>query len=294
MDYGRILEFGVSLAPAASELKVILDTVDSADLSLDLLGIQDHPYQRRFLDTLQLLGVVAERTDRIRVFPDVACLPLRPPAMLANEAASIDIMSGGRFELGLGAGAFWDAIVGMGGPRRSPREALAALEEAVAVIRLLWSGERGLRFDGEHYSIAGIHSGPVPVHDIEIWFGVYGLRACRLLGRVADGWIPSLGRSSIAELDSRHRIIDEAALEAGRDPATIRRLVNIGGVIGEGANDGPWKGPVEQWVDQLTDLVRNHGFDTFVFWPEDDPVDQINCLREVAIQVREAVAAERA
>lgn len=294
MDYGRILEFGVSLAPAASELKVILDTVDSADLSLDLLGIQDHPYQRRFLDTLQLLGVVAERTDRIRLFPDVACLPLRPPAMLANEAASIDIMSGGRFELGLGAGAFWDAIVGMGGPRRSPREALAALEEAVAVIRLLWSGERGLRFDGEHYSIAGIHSGPVPVHDIEIWFGVYGLRACRLLGRVADGWIPSLGRSSIAELDSRHRIIDEAALEAGRDPATIRRLVNIGGVIGEGANDGPWKGPVEQWVDQLTDLVRNHGFDTFVFWPEDDPVDQINCLREVAIQVREAVAAERA
>lgn len=294
MDYGRILEFGVSLAPAASELKVILDTVDSADLSLDLLGIQDHPYQRRFLDTLQLLGVVAERTDRIRVFPDVACLPLRPPAMLANEAASIDIMSGGRFELGLGAGAFWDAIVGMGGPRRSPREALAALEEAVAVIRLLWSGERGLRFDGEHYSIAGIHSGPVPVHDIEIWFGVYGLRGCRLLGRVADGWIPSLGRSSIAELDSRHRIIDEAALEAGRDPATIRRLVNIGGVIGEGANDGPWKGPVEQWVDQLTDLVRNHGFDTFVFWPEDDPVDQINCLREVAIQVREAVAAERA
>ncbi|HEX6300912.1 MAG TPA: LLM class flavin-dependent oxidoreductase [Acidimicrobiia bacterium] len=294
MDYGRILEFGVSLAPAASELKVILDTVDSADLSLDLVGIQDHPYQRRFLDTLQLLGVVAERTDRIRVFPDVACLPLRPPAMLANEAASIDIMSGGRFELGLGAGAFWDAIVGMGGPRRSPGEALAALEEAVAVIRLLWSGERGLRFDGEHYSIAGIHSGPVPVHDIEIWFGVYGPRACQLLGRVADGWIPSLGRSSVAELDSRHRMIDESALEAGRDPAMIRRLVNVGGVISEGENAGPWKGPVEQWVDQLTDLVRNHGFDTFVFWPEDNPVDQINCFREVAVQVREAVAAERA
>lgn len=293
-DYGRDLEFGVSLAPAASELKVILDTMSTADKVLDLVGIQDHPYQRRFLDTLQLLGAVTERTDRLRVFPDVACLPLRPPAMLAGQAASIDIMSGGRFELGLGAGAFWDAIVGMGGPRRSPGEALAALEEAVAVIRLLWSGERGLRFSGDHYSIAGIHSGPVPVHDIEIWFGVYGPRACQLLGRVADGWIPSLGRSSLAELDSRHRMIDESASEAGRDPASIRRLVNIGGAITDGANDSAWNGPAGQWVDQLTDLTRNHGFDTFVFWPEDDPVDQVNRFHEVSVQVKEAVAAERA
>ena len=292
-DYGRPLQFGVSLAPAASDLKVILDTVDRADGSLDLVGIQDHPYQRRFLDTMQLLGTVAEQTDRLRVFPDVACLPLRPPAMLASQAASIDIMSGGRFELGLGAGAFWDAIVGMGGPRRSPGEALAALEEAVAIIRLLWTGERGLRFDGEHYAITGIHSGPVPVHDIEIWFGVYGPRACQLLGRVADGWIPSLGRSSLTELDSRHRMIDESALEAGRDPADIRRLVNIGGVITDGAIDGPWNGPVEQWVERLTDLTRNNGFDSFIFWPEDDPVDQVGRFSDVSGQVREAVAAER-
>lgn len=292
-DYGRPLEFGVSLAPAASELKVIMDTVDTADRSLDLVGVQDHPYQRRFLDTMQLLSALAERTDRLRVFPDVACLPLRPPAMLANEAATIDIMSGGRFELGLGAGAFWDAIVGMGGPRRSPGEALAALEEAVAVVRLMWSGERGLRYEGDHYSIAGIHSGPVPVHDIEIWFGVYGPRACHLLGRVADGWIPSLGRTPLAELDSRHRIIDESAEEAGRAPSAIRRLVNIGGALTDGATEGPWQGPADQWVDQLTDLAMNHGFDTFIFWPEMDPVDQIHRFEVVARQVREAVQLER-
>lgn len=292
-DYGRPLEFGISLAPAAFELEVILDTVDVADRSLDLVGIQDHPYQRRFLDTMQLLGTLAIRTERLRVFPDVACLPLRPPAMLANEAASIDIMSAGRFELGLGAGAFWDAIVGMGGPRRAPGEALEALEEAVAVIRMLWSGERGLRYDGEHYSLAGIHSGPVPVHDIGIWFGVYGPRACRLLGRVADGWIPSLGRPSLSNLDSRHRIIDESAEAAGRVPSAIRRMVNIAGMITDGASDGTWIGPAGQWSDQLTDLSRNHGFDTFIFWPQDDPLDQAHRFSELAIRVRQAVAEER-
>src|SRR6185312_8607476 len=101
------------------------------DLGFDLIGIQDHPYQRRFLDTWTLMAAILAQTRRVRVFPDVASLPLRPPAVLAKAAASLDLLSGGRFELGLGAGAFWDAIVAMDGPRRSPREALAALEEAI-------------------------------------------------------------------------------------------------------------------------------------------------------------------
>lgn len=292
-DYDRPLEFGVSLAPSASELEIIVSAAEAADRGLDLIGIQDHPYQRRFVDTMVLLTAITQRTESLRVFPDVACLPLRPPTILANEAASIDIMSGGRFELGLGAGAFWDAIAGMGGPRRSPGEALAALKEAVEVIRLMWSGDRGLRYEGEYYSISGIHSGPVPVDDIEIWFGVYGPKACQLLGRVADGWIPSLGRSTLDELDSRHRVIDEAAVEAGRDPAAIRRLLNIGGTITNGPSTGALNGPPDQWVDKLTDLTRNHGFDTYIFWPENDPLDQISRFVEVASQVRETVTAER-
>lgn len=292
-DYGRPLEFGVSLAPSASELEVIFAAADAADRGLELIGVQDHPYQRRFVDTMVLLAAITQRTETLRVFPDVVCLPLRPPAVLANAAASIDIMSGGRFELGLGAGGFWDAIEGMGGPRRSPGEALAALEEAVDVIRLMWSGERGLRYEGEHYSLSGIHSGPLPVHDVEIWFGVYGPRACELLGRVADGWVPSFGRSSREELDSRHEIIDRSAIEAGRDPAAIRRLLNIGGTITEGISTGALHGPPDQWVDELTDLTRNHGFDTYIFWPEDDPLDQIPRFVDVADRVRETVAAER-
>jgi alkanesulfonate monooxygenase SsuD/methylene tetrahydromethanopterin reductase-like flavin-dependent oxidoreductase (luciferase family) len=292
-DYGRPLEFGISLAPNAADLDLIVEATRAADESLDLIGIQDHPYQRRFLDTSVLLTTLAAATDRIRLFHDVACLPLRPPATMANEAAAIDIVSGGRFELGLGAGAFWDAIEGMGGPRRTPGEALAALEEAVAVIRLLWSGERGVRFEGKHYSVKGIHSGPLPVHDVEIWFGVYGPKACALLGRVADGWIPSLGRSSFEVLADRHETIDEAATAVGRDPASIRRMLNIGGRITDGESDGRLVGPPEQWVDELGAMVLEHGFDTFIFWPEDEPVDQIRRFSTLVDEVRSLVANER-
>jgi len=292
-DYGRRIEFGVSLAPNADDLDAILEVARVADDALDLMGIQDHPYQRRFLDTSVLMTTLAGETSRLRLFHDVVCLPLRPPATLAKEAASIDVVSGGRFELGLGAGAFWDAIQGMGGPRRTPGEALEALEEAVAIIRLLWSGERGLNFEGEHYAIKGIHSGPRPMHDIAIWFGVYGPRACRLLGRVADGWIPSLGRSSVEELATRHGIIDEAASEHGRDPASIRRMLNVSGRITDGEGGGHLVGPAGQWVDQLGDLVLLHGFDTFVFWPEGEPVDQLHRFAAITDDVRELVRRER-
>ena len=87
---------------------------------LQLVGVQDHPYQRRFLDTFSLIATLLAETRRISFFTDVANLPLRPPAVMAKAAASLDVLSGGRFELGLGAGGFQDGIAGMGGPRRSP------------------------------------------------------------------------------------------------------------------------------------------------------------------------------
>ena len=80
--------------------------------------------------TLSLLAWTAAVTERVRVASLVHSLPLRPPAVLARAAASIDLLSGGRFELGLGAGTFWDAVEAMGGPRRSPGESLDALEDA--------------------------------------------------------------------------------------------------------------------------------------------------------------------
>jgi alkanesulfonate monooxygenase SsuD/methylene tetrahydromethanopterin reductase-like flavin-dependent oxidoreductase (luciferase family) len=289
-DYGRELTFGYFLIPNAAD--PLLDTAREIEArDLDWIGVQDHPYQRRFVDTWTLFGAIAAATARVGFFPDVANLPLRPPAVMAKAAASLDVLSGGRFELALGAGSFWEAVVAYGGPRREPRDALAALEEAIQVIRLMWSGERNLRFAGEHYRLAGAHSGPVPVHPIGIWLGVYGPRALRLAGRLADGWVPSL-RGDLTLLSEGAARLDDAAAAADRDPAEIRRVVNVNGQITDGARLGLLRGPVDQWVDELTDLAVGYGVDTFMFWGDGE--DQLpRFAEEVVPAVRAEVAAER-
>jgi alkanesulfonate monooxygenase SsuD/methylene tetrahydromethanopterin reductase-like flavin-dependent oxidoreductase (luciferase family) len=288
-DYGRELRFGYFLIPDASA--ALLETAREVERrGLDYVAVQDHPYQRRFVDAWVLMSMIAATTTRVGIFPDVANLPLRPPAVLAKAAASLDVLSGGRFELGLGAGGFWDAIEAYGGPRRAPAEALAALAEAIEVIRKVWSGERNLRFEGTHYRLAGAQSGPVPGHPIGIWLGVYGPRALRLAGRAADGWVPSF-RGELAPIVEMAARLDEAASEAGRDPGEIRRILNVGGMITDGSSNEPFRGPVEQWVDELAGLVA-HGFDTFVLWAE-GPDQLARFAEEVVPATRSRVAAER-
>ena len=265
-DEKRPIRFGYFLIPRVdAPLLAVPQRVEQ--LGLDYVAVQDHPYQRRFVDTWSLLAMIAATTTKLRIFPDVASLPLRPPAVLAKSAATIDVLSGGRFELGLGAGAFWDAVAAYGGPRRSPGEALAALAEAIEVIRKVWSGQRNLRFEGKHYRLAGAQSGPVPAHDIGIWLGAYGPRALELTARAADGWVPSFrGKvAPIAEMSSR---LDDATAAAGRAPQELRRILNVAGTITDGASGGPLRGPVDQWADELTELAVDYGFDTFVFWGE--------------------------
>ena len=293
-DYGRELEFGVSVAPLADPPDWAARVVVAADRAgLDLVGIQDHPYQRRFLDTWTLISTLVPVTERIRFFPDVASLPLRPPAMLAKAAASLDVLSGGRVEMGLGAGAFWDAIVGMDGPRRSPAEALRSVEEAIKIMRLVWSDERSLRFEGEIYSLRGMRPGPRPVHEMGIWVGAYGPRMLALIGHLADGWVPSYGYAPPERIPEMQRRIDEGARRAGREAAQIRRAYNLSGRIGEGG-DGPLDGPISQWVEELTRFALELGMDTFIYWPQEDHVRQVEVFaHEVVPAVREAVAAER-
>src|SRR3954447_5863522 len=283
--------FGIFPAPSADDRDQIAEQVMTAERAgLDLVGIQDHPYQRRFLDTWSLIAFLAARTERIRFFPDVANLPLRQPAVMAKAAASIDLLSGGRFELGLGAGAFWDAIAAMGGPVRSPGESVDALEEAIEVIRLMWSGERSVSYDGVYHSLNGLHPGPQPAHDIGIWLGAYGPRMVRLVGRMADGWIPSLPRLPLEDVPPRQRAIDEAARAAGRDPDAILRLANVSGRIVDGATNGFLDGPADHWVETLVGLVRDYRFDGFVLAPSEDAPAQIERLAgEVAPAVREAL-----
>jgi alkanesulfonate monooxygenase SsuD/methylene tetrahydromethanopterin reductase-like flavin-dependent oxidoreductase (luciferase family) len=289
-DYGRDMRFGYFLVPNADD-PLVATAQRLEQLGFDYVGVQDHPYQRRYVDAWTLLSVIAGATTRIGLFPDVANLPLRPPAVLAKAAASLDRLSGGRVELGLGAGAFWDAIEAYGGERRSPGESLDALGEAIDVIRKVWSGERNLRYDGRYHRLAGAQSGPTPAHEIGIWLGAYGPRALRLTARVADGWVPSLRGELQPVVDMVHRL-DDAAGEAGRDPGEIRRILNVNGTITDGTTAGYLKGPADHWVDELADLVIYYGFDTFVLWADGD--DQVaRFAHEVAPAAREQVASRR-
>jgi alkanesulfonate monooxygenase SsuD/methylene tetrahydromethanopterin reductase-like flavin-dependent oxidoreductase (luciferase family) len=267
------VELGIFVVPSAEDPDAAIAQALAADeAGLDFIGVQDHPYQRRFFDTWTFLSYVAARTERVRLLTDVVNLPLRPPAVLAKSAASLDVLSGGRVELGIGAGAFWDGVEAMGGPRRSPKESVDALEEAIAILRGFWSGERGVRVEGEHYRVSGAQPGPPPAHPIGIWVGAYGPRMQRLTGRLADGWLPSVGGSYMQPEDvpaARARI-DEAATSAGRDPSEIRSAANALGLDDD----------VSGWAEQLAEVARL-GFDTLLVGvPDDDPAGTIRRLGE--------------
>jgi alkanesulfonate monooxygenase SsuD/methylene tetrahydromethanopterin reductase-like flavin-dependent oxidoreductase (luciferase family) len=279
-DYGHDLLFGAVLTPDAERPHTVVELGQRVDRAgLDLVSVADHPYRPDFLDAWTLLSVIAARTERVRVFPNVANLPLRPPAGLARAAASLDVLSGGRVELGLGAGGYWDAITSEGQPRRTPGEAVEALGEAIEVIRALWStGREEKKVDGTYYRLDGAFPGPPAVHPVRIWVGALGPRMLRLIGRAADGWLPSATRVPPAELAKGQRIVDEAATAAGRDPRSVRRLYNLPGLA-----------PAEQ----LAELTLAHGVSGYLL-ASDDASTLERFAHEVAPAVRELVAHERA
>ncbi|WP_049570456.1 LLM class flavin-dependent oxidoreductase [Streptomyces sp. SBT349] len=285
--FGLNVDPHVAGLPAAGRIAALADTA-----GLEYVGVQDHPYQADFVDTFTLITWLAAATESVRFLPNVANLPLRPPAMLAKQAASIDLLSGGRFELGLGAGGFPDAIAGMGGPRRSTGEARAALGEAIDIIRAAWAGAP-YAHDGAHYSVPAARPGPRPAHEIGVWLGVVGPRALRLLGATADGWSVSSPYVPPERLPGLNAAIDGAAREAGRDPGRIVRLYNLMGTITPAAEDR-FNGPVAHWVDTLTGLYTDHGMNAFVFWPSRDRERQSHVFaEEVVPAVRERLAAAR-
>jgi alkanesulfonate monooxygenase SsuD/methylene tetrahydromethanopterin reductase-like flavin-dependent oxidoreductase (luciferase family) len=276
------LKLGIFVVPdATNAASTVAQIIEAERSGLDMVGVQDHPYQWRFFDTWTLLAYVAGRTERVRFLPDVLNLPLRLPTMIAKSVASLDSLSGGRVELGIGAGAFWDAVAAMGGPHRTPKESVDALEEAVAILRRFWSGQRSVRFEGQHYHVDGAHPGPPLAHPVRIYVGAYGPRMLRLTGRLADGWLPSLGEHYLHPEDAPkgHASIDEAARAAGRDPTEIERALNVMALNGTPAT----------WADQLARISEELRFSTLLVGvPQQDPVTFVRRLGEdIAPRLRE-------
>jgi len=255
VDYGQDLRFGLFLTPDAAGWERALLLAEVAEVSgLDLVTAQDHPYQAKHLDALTLLTVIAARSSSLRVALNVANLPLRPPVVLAKSIATLDLITGGRAELGLGA------------------------------------GPGAVRVDGRHHHVSGLHPGPAPAHRVEIWLGAYKPRMLRLTRRYADGW-PSMGYADPDDLPAMNVTIDDAAREAGRDPSAVRRLYNIFGSFTSGGGRGI-TGPPQEWAEHLADLALREGMSTFIVGTDD--VDDVRRFgEEVAPAVRDLVDAGR-
>ena len=234
MDYGHPLEFGYFLIPDAGDPRGVLETARVADrLGYDLLAVQDHPYQPAHLDTLALLGVILGQTEQIRVFQDVGNLPLRPPAVFAKAAATLDVLSGGRFEAGLGGGGFLRRRAGDGRAGAAPRARASRPSRRPSRSCARAGAElRALRFDGRHYRLEGARPGPAPAHEIGIWLGAAKPRALALTGRVADGWAAPLMNymppAAAAEAQAVHRPRRERGRSRSRrDPAHLQHARGV-------------------------------------------------------------------
>lgn len=279
-DYGHPIRFGTFITPVnAPPQQAVALAQRSEELGYDFATFQDHPYQAAFHDTWTLLAWVAASTERIGVSGNVLNLPLRQPAVLARSAASLDLLSGGRVALGLGAGGFYGPIQAMGGPALTAGEAVSGLDEAIDIIRGIWDAEerRPLRIEGASYRVDGAKRGPAPAHPIPIWLGAYKPRMLRLTGAKADGWLPSLPYLQPGDVARGNETIDGAARDAGRDPREITRLLNVSG---------------NEPTEELVRLAIEDGVSVFIVMG-DDPSSLERFASMTAPEIRAAVEVSR-
>jgi alkanesulfonate monooxygenase SsuD/methylene tetrahydromethanopterin reductase-like flavin-dependent oxidoreductase (luciferase family) len=261
------LSFGVGVPTSAAPGDDPVGMAQEAErLGYDFVSAADHPCgSDPSYETATMLTWIAARTSRIEVASRVLAAPFRRPAMVAKLAASLDLLSGGRFILGLGGGYSDQEIAAVGGPVLSPPDKIDALAEAIQVIRGAWT-RSGYTQHGRQHSVRDLEMEPKPARPIPVWLGTFGPRALAVTGRLADGWIPSLGYMPVEQIPAMRRRIDAAAEAAGRRPDQIRAILNANIRIDPDARPRPdaVAGSARQVVGQLRRLL-DLGFTGFNF-----------------------------
>jgi alkanesulfonate monooxygenase SsuD/methylene tetrahydromethanopterin reductase-like flavin-dependent oxidoreductase (luciferase family) len=251
------------------------------DVGFDFVSASDHPYGTSpSFETATLLTWILARTERIRVLSRVFGLPLRNQAMLAKTAESMHRLSGGRLILGHGSGGSEDEFRSIGIAPATPGERLAALEEGVMLMRKLWDGG-AVTFHGRHHRLTGAQLQPTPERPIPIWLGTFGPRALESTGRLADGWIPSLGYRPNSEIPQMMQRVRDGASAAGRDPDALTYALNTELEIGGEPGEDRVAGSPDEILDQLGGFVRI-GFTAFNFILRAAPAD---AMRHVHAEV---------
>jgi probable F420-dependent oxidoreductase len=244
-------------------------------------GEEVAPVYRSVLDPLLALAYAAARTESIRLGVAVVNLPFVAPAHLAKQAATLDVLSGGRADLGLGVG--WSDVEFIATGASKERRA-ARTVEYVAVLRTLW-GDEISAFDGEFYTIPPSRMEPKPVQrpGPPILLGGAVPNALRRAGRIADGWV-SRSATDLSQIAKDVALVREGAEEAGKDPAGVRivcrGVLHLTGTETAGPDRRRLSGTFEQvredvaWLGTqgVTEVFYDLNWDPLVAGPDVDPV----------------------
>ncbi len=281
------MDLSTSAAPGADP---VADARLAEEVGFDFVSATDHLHGTHpTYETWTLLAWVAASTSRIGIATRVLGLPYRQPPVLAKMAESLDRLSGGRLILGLGAGASDEEFRSFGLGARTPREKVDALAEAIEVIRGVWS-QPGFTVTGAHYRTEGAQVEPKPPRRIPIWLGTFGPRALAVTGRLADGWIPSLGYAPPDQVVRMRERVLTAARQAGRDPAAITCAYNVPVRVDDRGDAPP--SVVAGHPDTVAERLRGFvalGFTTLNLIPTGP--DRAGQVRRLASEVLPAVRA---
>ncbi|UYM07419.1 LLM class flavin-dependent oxidoreductase [Solicola gregarius] len=286
----KVLRFGV----LGTDDGDVADQAREAEaLGYDIYALSDHLHSSRpTLEPWTALTWAAAATENIAVLSDVIGLPYREPPVLAKMAETLARLSGGRLILGLGNGGYDAEFRAFGLATRSPGEKVAALGEAVQVLRALWTGSE-TSFAGVHYRLDAARIAPPPTHPVPIWIGAYGPRSLAQTGAIADGWLPSMQRLDLEQAAAMRAAVVDGARAAGRDPDAMVNACNVQVHFDERRSPTPQlvAGSVEQIAQQLH-AIAGCGFDTFVVAGLRRGRDRERFAREVVPLVRAAARSE--
>ncbi len=214
-DVGAVRAYALRVQELGYRHVLAYDHVLGADPAVHTGWAGPYDVTTTFHEPFVLFGYLAGITS-LELVTGIIILPQRPTALVAKQAAEVDLLTGGRFRLGVGLG--WNAVeyeaLGQDFSSRGRR-----MEEQVSLLRRLWT-EPSVTFQGSFDRVTGAGLAPLPVQrPIPVWFGAQSDRAYRRVGRLADGWFPQVAPGP--KLDEARSVVEQAAVDAGRDPAQI-------------------------------------------------------------------------
>ena len=215
-DPGAVRAYGQRVEELGFSHVLVYDHVVGADPTVHRDWNGPYDVHTTFHEPFVMFGYLAAVTRSLELVTGVIILPQRQTALVAKQAAEVDLLSEGRFRLGIGVG--WNAVeyeaLGEDFGNRGKRSA-----EQITLLRRLWT-EQSVTFDGEFHKVTGAGIAPLPVQrPIPVWIGAASAPGFKRAGRLADGWFPMMGPGP--GLDEARAVVERAAVEAGRDPASI-------------------------------------------------------------------------